>query len=282
MVTIINEKLIDEVEPEQQTLATAHAFEASNQFLLQNTFISHNPKSGLNPLVDAAAYLFSIMGKLKQLKSYRQLSKLRKELIQEINTFQDTAKSHGYSSEYILVSRYALCATLDDIINNTPWGAQGQWDAQNLMAAFNQEAINQERFFIILERLIKDPNLYIDVMEFMYICLSLGFKGHYRATEFNQNQLDQITNALYKRIRAHRGDFSKVLSPFPIKPPHTSNKATARHMPTWVMGLLVVGLCMTFFAGIRYTLDATSTQAFQDLTRTGKNITYETNDTSTA
>jgi type VI secretion system protein ImpK len=245
MVTIINEDLAgddkDSVEPgfhpedgdALQTLMSAKA-DTSNQLLLSSKFITHSIKSGLNPLVDTSAYLFSIMGKLKRMKSYRHLTKLRKELIREINAFQDAAKSQGYSSEYILVSRYALCATLDDIITNTPWGAQGQWNNHTLLAAFNQESISQERFFVILERLVKDPNLYIDIMEFMYICLSLGFKGHYRSSEFNNNQLEQITNSLYKRIRAYRGDFSKTLSPFPIKAASVY-KTAAKNLSTWLV-----------------------------------------------
>lgn len=285
MVTIINEQLSNEEkelnhsplhdERDNQSLATAN--EGNNQLLLQSKFITHNPKSGLNPLVDAAGYLFSVMGKLKHVKAYRHLSKLHKELVQEINTFQDTAKAHGYSTEYILVSRYAICATLDDIISNTPWGAQGQWESHTLLAAFNQETINQERFFVILERLVKDPNLYIDVMEFMYICLSLGFKGHYRATEYNNNQLEQIINALYKRIRAYRGDFSKVLSPFSTKPANTV-KPKAKHMPRWLIVLLAASVGLVLIAGIRYLLDVTSNQAYLDISRMGKTTSYENHD----
>jgi type VI secretion system protein ImpK len=293
MVTIINEQVSSDdkeltdtsYHPENeatQTLASLPAkSDPASQLLLSGKFVTHTAKSGLNPLVDTSAYLFSIMGKLKLMKSYRHLSKLRKELIREINTFQDVAKSHGYSSEYILVSRYALCATLDDIITNTPWGTQGQWDSHTLLAAFNQESITQERFFVILERLIKDPNLYIDIMEFMYICLSMGFKGHYRSSEFNNNQLEQITNSLYKRIRAYRGDFTKTLSPFAIKPTISAQKTSVKNMPLWLSILLVASVSLAMFAGIRYLLNMTSTEAYQDLTSMGKMTAYETTDQAT-
>jgi type VI secretion system protein ImpK len=266
----------------EQSLATAK-LASDTQLLLTNKFVSHTPKSGLNPLVDASAYLFSIMGKLKGLKSYRHLTKLRKELMDEINQFQDVAKAHNYNSEYILVTRYALCATLDDIISNTAWGTQGQWDSHSLLLAFNQESIGHERFFILLERLIKDPHAYIDVMEFMYICLSLGFKGQYRSTEYNQNQLELITNALYKRIRAHRGDFSKILSPFPLRHHTPTVKSpTKKSMPAWLIILLSAMVGVVMFAGIRYLLNVTSNQAYQDLTRIGKSISYETHDQTTS
>ncbi len=253
--------------------------EAANHLLARSKFISHHPKAGINPLVDAASYLFSIIGKLKQVKSYRHLNKLHKELVTEINTFQDTAKSHGYSSEYILVSRYALCATLDDVINNTPWGTQGQWDNYSMLTTFNQESTQQERFFIILERLIKDPGLYIDLMEFMYLCLSLGFKGSYRSTEFSNNQLEQICNALYKRIRAHHGDFNKTLSPYQIKPT-TAPKIQPQKKPAVGFALLTTAsIILALFIGLGYLLDTISSQAYQELMHIGKSILYERHDT---
>lgn len=258
---------------EKNTPDTA-SFSAGNQLLLHNKFINHNPKSGLNPLVDAAAYLFSIIGKLKQLKFYRNLNKLHKELIAEVNTFQETAKTKGYSSEYLLVSRHALCATLDDVISNTAWGAQGQWDNYSLLAVFNQDASPAERFFLILERIIKDPALYIDVMELMYICLSLGFKGSYRSTEFSHHQLEQITHSLYKQIRAYHGDFSKTLSPFPIKTTQVQ-KSIPKKASVSLAIFFTVTTILLLFIGLSYMLDALSNQAYQELMHIGKSILYE-------
>lgn len=238
-------------------------------------FITHHIHSGLNPLVDAAAYLFSIVGKLKQLKTYRHLSRLQKELILEINSFQESAKSQGYSSEYILVSRYAFCATLDDVIANTSWGGQGQWETYSLLAIFNQEAMNHDRFFIILERIIKDPAQYIDVMELMYICLSLGYKGNYRATEFGSNQLEQITHALYKRIRIYRGDITKTLAPYPIKASNTT-KSGKTGMPLWLITTLTTVIILVLFISLGYMLDTISNQAYQELMQIGNSLLYET------
>lgn len=226
-------------------------------------FITHHPKSGLNPLLDSAAYLFSIMGKLKQLKSYRHLQKLHKELVTEINQFEEATKAKGYSSEYILVSRYALCATLDDIISHTSWGGQGQWDSYSLANIFNQETLNQDRFFIILERVIKEPSQYIEVMELMYICLSLGFKGTYRATEFGISQIEQIMNALYKRIRLHQGEYHKALAPFPIKA-NRIFQANPRSIPLWIILFSSIVIVLVIFIGLGYMLDTISAHALQD------------------
>lgn len=263
---------------EQDTIINkVQTLNASAQLLLPSRIVSHNPKAGLNPIVDAAGYLFSIIGKLKAIKTYRQLNKLQAELIQEINLFHETVKNHGYSSEYIVVCRYVLCAITDEIICNTSWGGQGQWDAFSLLAAFNQDTHHQDKFFSIMERTIKEPALYIDLMELMYICLSMGYKGQYRTTEHSQYQLEQITNNLYKHIRAYRGSFSKTLSPTPLK----SNKSTAKpkiQRKTSLFFIFVVTACvmMTIFVSLGYLMDVISNEAYKNIAQLGKSSKYET------
>jgi type VI secretion system protein ImpK len=255
-------------------------YNPTTQLLLSRKILPHTNHAGLNPLVDAAAPIFSVMGKLKHIKMPRQLSKLHRELVQEVESFEEAAKvncAHSeYAGEYISVARYALCVTLDDIVADTTWGNQGQWDEYNLLHAFNQGAISRDSFFVILERLVRDPDIYIDVMEFMYICLSLGFKAHHNRTTFNQDQLDQIINALYKRIRAYRGNFSKVLSPYQIKPRAVKNPANAKKIPVWVVALLSVNLLAALFAGSKFFLDRASTQLYTTLTQAEQSVPYET------
>ncbi len=245
--------------------------------ILHSKFIIHHHKSGLNPLVDAAAYVFSSIGKIKTLNPFSNLSKLQKEFIEEINTFEVSAKAQGYTSEYIVVSRYALLATIDDIITNTDWGRE-DWNHFSLLDVFSQESGREERFFMILERISKDPKLYIDVMELMYICLSLGYKGSYRHTEEKNLQLENVTHALYQHIRAHHGDFSKTLSPFPIRPKqHT--KMNAPKISYWFLFFLTACFIMLLFIGLGYFLDHISNQSFDALMHIGKSILYESNAT---
>jgi type VI secretion system protein ImpK len=241
---------------------------SENQLVQQDKWMTHDPKAGLNPLVDSAAYLFSLIGQLKNLKSYHQLDQLQKTLIGEINRFQEAAKAQGYRSEYIVVSRYALCATFDDIIANTAWGGQGQWEHYRLLNAFNSEVGQQERFFLIIDRIIKEPALYIDVMELMYLCLSLGYKGNYRSTEWSQHQLEKITHGLYKRICAYRGHSSRMLSPFPLKT-GLSRKITKK--PSyWLVLFITASIVSLLFVGLGFLLNTLSDQTYQALTQIGK------------
>ncbi|MFZ2314614.1 MAG: type IVB secretion system protein IcmH/DotU [Gammaproteobacteria bacterium] len=238
---------------------------SASPVLLTHRTMTHHPKAGLNPVVDTASYLISVLGKLKELKSYRQLSKLQSELVQEVNFFQETLNNLGYNGEYVVVSRYVICAVFDDIITNTAWGAQGQWDAHSLLAAFNLDTQHQDKFFSILERAVKEPSVYIDLMELMYICLSMGYKGQYRATEHNQYQLEQITHHLYKHIRAHRGNFSKTLSPTPLKPAAETKKTISSRISPLFVFFVTVCLVTTIFVGLGYLMDVISNEAYQNI-----------------
>lgn len=250
----------------------------ASALLLPSRIVTHTAKAGLNPLVDAAGYLFSIIGKLKHVKSYRHLNKLQTELIQEINLFQENVKNQGYNAEYLIVCRYVLCAVADDIISNTSWGGQGQWDSYSLLAAFNQDTKHQDKFFSILDRAIKDPGIYIDLMELMYICLSLGYKGNYRATEHSQYQLEQITNNLYKHIRAYRGNFNKMLSPTPLKAIRPTTKPHAHHTSLLYVFFVTACVVMIIFISLGYLMDVISNDAYKNIAQIQNRVSHETAD----
>lgn len=220
--------------------------------LLKSKPIVHRKEAGINPLVDAASYIFSLMGKLKHLKYCNDFKLLQNELVAEIENFKETVEtclgSSEYLAEYLPISLYALCMTIDDIISSTAWGDQGAWDEYSLISHFNESPLSGENFLIILERLILDPDIYIDVIEFFYICLNLGFRCK-RSAEFSYEQLERIANSLYKRIRNYHGNYNKTLTPFPLR----VNKSVKSKLPKpiYIIGgmLIFSGLFAAFAIG---------------------------------
>lgn len=240
------------------------------QIHLHSHHVVHHPRAGLNPIVDAAAYLFTLIGEFKTNTQSRALGKLQKELIQEITTFQESIKAHGYHSEYIIVCRYVLCATIDELILATAWG-EDQWETYCLLSAFQQDPRHQEKFFSIMERAIKEPDYYIDLMELMYICLSMGYRGRYRLNAQDPTELEQINNALYKHISAYRGSFSKTLSP--TKPPRSASKQLLEpQTPYWVIGLISACIIMTIFISLAFITEISSNETFDHVTDIQKSM----------
>lgn len=258
-----NSLSLDTREPIHETRSLSNIVAPDIQ--LSNNITRHTPKSGLNPIADAASHLFTLIGKLKSIHAHPALNKLQAELIEEMNFFYDTVKNHGYSTEYSLVCRYVMCATLDEILSQSM-----DWEPSRLLAAYNQDLQHEEKFFTLMERIIKEPALYIDLMELMYLCLSMEYKGRYRTMEHGQYQLEQITNTLYKHIRAYRGSYSKILSPTPLKSSHSSFMFTAKRK-TSLTTIFIVTACviLTIFISLGYLMDVIANEPYQKVAQSG-------------
>src|SRR3990167_2915097 len=92
--------------------------------LLPHRIMTHHPKAGLNPLVDAAGYLFTIIGNLKQTTHYTPLDNLQKEFIQEIHLLREALQHHHYSTECVMIAHYVMCAFVDDILAHSIIGGE--------------------------------------------------------------------------------------------------------------------------------------------------------------
>ncbi len=170
-----------------------------------------------------------------------------------------------------MVSRYALCATIDDVIVNTPWGSQGQWDHYNLLTAFNQDTGQQERFFFNFRASSQRSCALHRPDGILCICLSLGLKAIIGQQSLVKISSKQICNHLYKQIRAHQGAFSKTLSPFPIKAA-PGIKPPPQKVSISLTILVTASIILVMFIGLGYLLDTLSHQVTEELVRIGKSI----------
>ena len=66
------------------------------------------------------------------------------------------ALATGLDTRSLRAARYALCATIDDMVLSTPWGSASSWAQQSLTSIFHNEVTGGERFFDILEQMQQD------------------------------------------------------------------------------------------------------------------------------
>ena len=175
----------------------------------------HAQISGGNPLLNtpAASALLALVAQLRGSTTHADVNTLHTHVAQEIRNFESGARALGLSPETVLAARYALCSLLDETVLSTPWGADSPWANQTLLIEFHKEAWGGEKYFQILERLLQEPARNLDLLEFMYLCLALGFEGKYRVQERGRDALEQVKDNLYRVIRNYRGDFERGLSP---------------------------------------------------------------------
>ena len=210
-------------------------------------------ETGINSLTTAATGLLTLLTNIKLKPINQDARALYQDLLHEIKAFESLAQNKHYRAETILLARYALCSALDEAILDTSWSEEQQWHKYKLLSTFHQEDWGGERFFHILERLSQDPKQHSDILELMYICLSLGYQGKYKTDPDNKNQLEKVIENLYHCIRWQRGDIKKEL----FLESHNLLKTTEAHppVPLWLTGiftslvLVTVYMLFNFFLG---------------------------------
>jgi type VI secretion system protein ImpK len=161
-------------------------------------------------------------------------------------------------------ARYALCATIDDIVLSTPWGKASSWVQQSMTSIFHNEVTGGERFYEILQQMQEDLGHHEPVVELMYFCMSLGFVGRYRVMPRGSSALAELRDGVYRTIRQRRGDFETELSP-QWRGIDAGRQRLARRIPPWAIGLATTGLAATVFVTLTLLLAGVSDVAFAEL-----------------
>lgn len=223
-----------------------------------------NIDTHINPLVSAASPLFALASTLKNSIAEPDLQQLYQDLCHEIKAFENKAQTYNYRSHIILAARYALCSLLDEIILTTPWGSKSLWQTHTLLNTFQRETWGGERFFVILERSCEEPAIHIDLLELLYITLSLGYAGKYQHLERGHLQLSEIMDSLYDIILQQRGEFSQKL--FLQQPIITEQKHSLRWLiPIFLTLIFTAALLIAVYCTLNYFLHKHSQSLYQEL-----------------
>jgi type VI secretion system protein ImpK len=219
---------------------------------------------GLNPLIEAAAPLLQLLGRLRSTYSQPDPGDLRERAIQQVRAFEQASRAAGIPPDQLRPAHYALCASLDDVVLNTPWGSSGAWAARPLVGTFHQEVRASERFFDLLSRLRQSPGTFLPVLELMYLCLSLGFQGPYRRSPHGPGELDRLREDLYTIVTRQRQAADPALAPHwqGVRAPYRPARFV---VPAWVMGVVTIAAIGGLFIWFSTGLNAASDTVFAQL-----------------
>lgn len=209
--------------------------------------------TGMNQLAACASTLFSLISRIRNRAQHMDPDKLRQSVVAEVRGFENRALQAGIVAQTVKVARYALCATLDDVVLNTPWGGQSNWGLQSMVGTFHRETVGGDRFYDLLARLEKEPGGNIDMLEFLYMCMSLGFEGRLRIEQGGSEKHLQIRAALARIIRNQRGPLEWDLSPhWPgVKKPF---KPLSAWKLVWIAVAITTLVLVLQFTGLSYAL----------------------------
>ncbi|WP_417714376.1 type VI secretion system protein TssL, long form [Pseudophaeobacter arcticus] len=209
--------------------------------------------TGMNALTACASTLFALISRIRNRAQHMDPDGLRKNVVAEVRAFENRALQAGIAAQTVKVARYALCATLDDVVLNTPWGGQSSWGLQSMVGTFHRETVGGDRFYDLLARLEKEPGANIDMLEFLYMCMSLGFEGRLRIEQGGAEKHLQIRAALARILRNQRGPIERDLSPHwegVVKP----FKVLSAWRLVWIALVVTSVLLVAQFLGLSWAL----------------------------
>lgn len=221
-------------------------------------------RSGVNPLVACADELLVLGAQLRNTVSQDRVAKLKEQIVQQLKRFEDQAYSKGIDRDTVLTARYLLCTYLDGAVASTPWGIESGWTNQSLLSVFHNETWGGEKFFQILDKHLQSPSQSIDLLEFIFTCLALGFQGKYSLSNGGAEQLIAIQESLFRTINLQRGDFERDLSPH-WQGVKDQRNALARYVPLWVIAAVLGVALLAIYSGFRFVVAQSNSSIFENL-----------------
>jgi type VI secretion system protein ImpK len=165
---------------------------------------------GLNSLVAAANPVLAIVPQIRHALRHPDPEGLRAGLRASLNAFEREARAAGHAEDTVSASSRALCALLDESAASTPWGAS--WARQGLLAERHPGTSGAEYFFELLAKQSADPAANLTLLEFLYVCLALGFEGRFRDAANGAEDLVALRGRLLEQIQAQRAPYDGELS----------------------------------------------------------------------
>ncbi len=210
-------------------------------------------------LIAVAMPLLQLMARLRTMASQPDPAALRAGVEAELERFAVRAEAAGVPPDQRARMQYALCASLDDLVLTTPWGAKSSWARRTLVAQY-QPSVGPGRFFALLRQAEEKIAQFRPVLELMYVCLSLGVLEDYRSAP------DGLAEV--QRIRAQAG--AALAAGAPPPPPLAARwqgvdapfAAGRRRLPVWVAASAGVAVLAALYVGLSSQLNGQSDTLF--------------------
>jgi type VI secretion system protein ImpK len=217
---------------------------------------------GLNPLVGAANPILAAVPQIRQALKHPDPAGLRSSLAEGLDAFKRDAQAAGFVDETIDAASFALCALLDESAASTPWGSG--WARAGLLQERHGESEGGIKFFAMLEAHVANPGPHLDLIEFLYVCLALGYEGKYRDTEDGRRALAEWRSRLRDLLRAQRAPHDGKLSE------RWRGETVPARRPPGILGLALASsaaalLLVAVYLGFSLTLGAQSDPVAREL-----------------
>ena len=224
---------------------------------------------GENIILSSASDILILASNIRSLEPNNSIEQLRYDIEQLITKFDEKINAGNLSKEVALTARYLICCLLDELVLSTPWGSDSIWSHQTLLGKYHNETSGGEKFFLIVNKLLEQPQRNIDLIELCYVCLSSGFCGKYRVSKQGEGELLQVSQNLYKPIETFR-PIDRDLSPA-WQGAGKSDKGFGKKFPSTLVFLCFGFILLAAYIGFLSSLKAKVEPLYQKIESIGWN-----------
>lgn len=160
-----------------------------------------------NDFISNATPLLTLISKVSLVTTSVHTETLFQQCLDEIVRFETALIQRQHSDHAIHIAKYCLCAYSDESILKTTWGKDSVWRQHQLLYYFFKASIAGNQFYTLLNTLQTEHALHAELLEFLFLLLSLGFKGKY--SEHENVLVEDIRTNLYRQIQRVKPDTPK-------------------------------------------------------------------------
>lgn len=171
-----------------------------------------------------------------------------------LSAARDAVKRASYDEQDVKIATLAVVGFLDESILNSANPMFADWQRKPLQQELFQVHRAGEVFFDNLDRLVarNDSADLADLLEIYYLCLLLGYKGRYTATQSGELQAkQQIAAEKIRRIRGAPGELSPTWA-LPNEVVRSTNKSKIR--PLVIAAIVCLAVTIVLFAIFKLSL----------------------------
>ena len=190
-----------------------------------------------NPMMAAAAQALALAASMRSGRVQTPLAQIHAQVSQVVAAFDRTI-APLYNEEQRRRARYAVAATFDDIAQNLP-GQQNdgaEWARRSMVVQFFSENIGGDRFWQLVEDMLRQPHENRDLIELYHACLAAGFEGRFRIMPDGKRRLHEIMTQLYAVLEHPRS-----LSQLEMAPHWRGEDEPMRKVGFWTRILMAAG-----------------------------------------
>ncbi|HEY4311287.1 MAG TPA: type VI secretion system protein TssL, long form [Pirellulales bacterium] len=214
-------------------------------------------RAARNPLLEAARPLLRAQADMPDKLDSHASELLRQMLEQELRIFLKLCEQANIRRDHMVGARYCLCTALDEAAMQTAWGKGGnsgvEWITNGLATIFHEDRQGGDKVYLLIGRLLAEPQEHRDLLEVIYRILSLGFEGRYRHEADGRRRHDAVRQRLYNEITSQRAPVPVALSP------HWQSSVKGKRLsfydfPVWITVAVLSVTLLGLFGWFKYQL----------------------------